>query len=417
MASCLTRLRGACCTTGLAVWGLLTLVLTLPILLPAAWYARRRGGRPWVIGGHRGRLRADNAGALHEYLLTRTGQPTIWVASTSELHHELRRRGLAVVRRGSLAARWAILSAPVLVYSHGEDDLDLFAILLRRCLGLRVYVGHCMRYIKASEANSRRFSASRGLARRLRCWRFADFDLALASAPREARNYRLSFPWHADRIRLGGGAHLDEVLAARGQPPQRTIVWFPTYRETSQARKRLTQVVREVLADERLREWLAREQFELLVGAHVNTGQTRCAPPTGARLLSPGEVPEHMRRCALFVSDYSGTIFDWLALDRPLILFPFDSEDYLRRRKLLLDYDELDCGPVVQTAQDLVETIVSGGWRDLSPWAQQRARWQRELFPTLQPEYAQASYEAIRAALEAHPASLPAAADVRRRAA
>ncbi|MGO2183784.1 bifunctional glycosyltransferase/CDP-glycerol:glycerophosphate glycerophosphotransferase [Brevibacterium aurantiacum] len=66
----------------------------------------------------------------------------------------------------------------------------------------------------------------------------------------------------------------------------------------------------------------------------------------------------------VLVSDYSSIIFDFLSLDRPVILYTFDFEDYVSSaRGTYFDLRSHRPGPLVATQEELVDTIreVVGG--------------------------------------------------------
>jgi hypothetical protein len=374
-------------------WDCASFFLTVPWMLPAALLVRGPS-RPWVVGGHRGRLRLDNAGAFHEHLVSRTGQRALWVTGNPALLRELRARGLGAVRRNSLRARWAILTAPVLVYSHGDDDLDVLLILLRRVLGFRVYLDHSMNYLKAGEFHLPALQRGRGLSRAILAWVQTDFDVLLASSETEVRNFELSFPHKRGSILTGGGAHLDVVLRGRAVPPEATIFYFPTFREDAAGRAQLDRVLEELAASERLRGCLQEAGLRLLVGGHINArGWGAAASPFGT--VPPAEIGSQLLSCTLFVSDYSGMLFDCLALGKPVVFFAFDLDAYRVHRNFYTPYEELGFGPLARTADELVEIVCSGRWRGSDAERAAADAWRRRIFPTLEPTYAASTHAAI----------------------
>jgi len=375
------------------VWAVVSFFATVPWLLPAALLVRG-GSRPWVFGGHRGRLRLDNAAALHEHLLANTAQPVIWVTDSPRVIGWGAARGATVLRRNSLRARWAILSAPVLVYSHGDGDLDTLLILLRRVLGFRVYVNHSMNYLKAGELMLPVFERARGLRRAVLAWAQTDYDLCLASSELEARNFERSYPHKRGAIVTGGGAHLDAVIRGRTAPREPVVFYFPTFREEAAGRAGLERVLRELAGSERLKDWLRDAGLRLVVGGHVNAADAASAGGL-FELASAERLGELLLSCEIFVSDYSGMLFDALALDKPIVYFPFDLEEYLRRRRLYADYAEVACGPLARTAEELVDILSSGRWRLTDADRACADRWRRRIFPSIEPVYAASSHAAI----------------------
>lgn len=59
----------------------------------------------------------------------------------------------------------------------------------------------------------------------------------------------------------------------------------------------------------------------------------------------------------ILVSDYSSAYFDFAMLERPMICFPYDLEDYKKNVGLYMPLDELNC-KIVNTQEELIESII-----------------------------------------------------------
>jgi hypothetical protein len=381
---------------------------TLPLYLLARPLLRLLGmlrpGRSetWVVGGHSGRLYADNAGALHQRLQA-AGHDVLWVSGDAALSATLRARGVRVLRRNSFRARLAIENAAVLAYSHGFSDLD-------HCLwhaitpgGLKIHLNHCLNHLKAGQLLRPKLAGRSDEDLRKLAAKLDPFDYLLASSTRERDNFLRSYPGGEERIVLGGGAHLDAFMRARAEAPSRTIVYFPTFRETPTAEEALSQQVAALCAHEQLLGWLERNDYTLQIVRHINapTAPEVNAIPGAARveLIEPGSAAEALLKAAVLISDYSGVLCDFLALDRPTIFFAFDLDDYLRHRNLYVDYAEFAFGPRVDSVEALVQGIVSSAFLDQRAFAAKRSFWQREFFPELAPVYTDSTVATIRALL------------------
>ena len=69
---------------------------------------------------------------------------------------------------------------------------------------------------------------------------------------------------------------------------------------------------------------------------------------------SVADVYPVMPYCDLLITDYSSIFFDFLLLDRPIIFFPYDLEEYISNdRSIYFDYDSITPGPKCKTYDDL----------------------------------------------------------------
>jgi len=59
----------------------------------------------------------------------------------------------------------------------------------------------------------------------------------------------------------------------------------------------------------------------------------------------------------LLITDYSSVIFEYGLLERPMLLFAYDLEDYLDERNFYYDFENLVPGPIVHTNDELIQMI------------------------------------------------------------
>jgi CDP-glycerol glycerophosphotransferase (TagB/SpsB family) len=72
-----------------------------------------------------------------------------------------------------------------------------------------------------------------------------------------------------------------------------------------------------------------------------------------------GDVYPLMPLCDLLITDYSSIFFDFLLIDRPIIFFPYDLENYLHQdRAMYFDYDAMTPGPKCRTYDELETQIL-----------------------------------------------------------
>jgi hypothetical protein len=341
-------------------WSLLSGLVWVAVLHPIWRLRSHTQPRHWVVGGHRGRLYGDNAAGV-EGEARRQGKRVFWIANRNAAA-SIRRQGANVLIRGSWAARRAISQAQALIYSHGEDDLDLVMLLLRGRTATRIYLGHCLSLLKAGGVADPVLERASAPLRWLKTWLLTRWDFVLCASHEELANLARTYPMNRG-FRLGGGAHLDAWQKDADKAPLRRIYWFPTFRDTAKDADRLQAVIREVTQSKILHEWLREHDYEFLLGTHINSQENRpdLVPPM--RTASLTQLVDDIRSSELLISDYSGVLFDFLLLERPQILFAFDLDDYLRHRHLYLDYTTLKFGLHPKTAAELVEVIVSGAWR------------------------------------------------------
>jgi CDP-glycerol glycerophosphotransferase (TagB/SpsB family) len=270
------------------------------------------------------------------------------------------------------------------VRSHGDGDLDDFLVRWFRPPGTLFYVNHCLSFLKPL---GKSFPSTP-----------PRFDWLLACSELERQNFLRCFPGNDGKVKLGGGAHIDALLtAAAPATNQRTVLYFPTYRDKQvRSNVALDDVIEQLSADPSLLEWLHKTDRTLCIASHVNTMSSRWKSER-VEVVGPEELADRIARCEVFVSDYSGTIGSALAVEKPVIFFPFDLDDYLKVRVLYQPYEEYLFGPRVDTVEQLVACLVNEKYADLEAYREMRDAWRSRLFVSDQPDYAARSHAAIEA--------------------
>lgn len=70
-----------------------------------------------------------------------------------------------------------------------------------------------------------------------------------------------------------------------------------------------------------------------------------------------GDIYPILKYFDILISDYSSIVYDFLLLDRPIIFFNYDIEEYTQNMPLLFDYDEYSPGQKVKTHDELIQAI------------------------------------------------------------
>jgi len=137
----------------------------------------------------------------------------------------------------------------------------------------------------------------------------------------------------------------------------RVILYAPTYREKEMSLLDFSELV----PIDQLNQLLEKYNAYFLYRSHFNTDDIhslRKYPriksastdifPSAQSLLYYSDI---------LITDYSGIFFDFLLMDRPIIFYNYDIEDYKKYRGLIMDYEENTPGPKVKTQEDLLAAI------------------------------------------------------------
>lgn len=78
--------------------------------------------------------------------------------------------------------------------------------------------------------------------------------------------------------------------------------------------------------------------------------------------VCPKEIGIDTALCAadMVISDYSSLVFEYSLLNRPMIFFAYDLEQYKNDRNYYYEYEDFVPGPIVKTDDELINIILSG---------------------------------------------------------
>ncbi|MCB5183185.1 bifunctional glycosyltransferase/CDP-glycerol:glycerophosphate glycerophosphotransferase [Streptomyces antimicrobicus] len=181
---------------------------------------------------------------------------------------------------------------------------------------------------------------------------------------------------HADAERVR------EVRERLGVPAGTTaILYAPTHRDYRRSRPAHLDFER-VLRD-------LGPRFVVLARGHLTYGPGPLAPDRHPRLIDVSAYPSVEELCLAadaLVTDYSSLMFDYAALDRPIVIHADDWEAYEAARGTYFDLRAFPPGAVARTQDELVDIFTTGHWQG-SRSAQLRAAF-RARFCALDDGYA-----------------------------
>ena len=170
------------------------------------------------------------------------------------------------------------------------------------------------------------------------------------------------------RVDLTINTPREEATALLGRvcgvdPAKKVVLYAPTWRGETGGYRDTTDVV--VAHVRELREGLP-EDHELVLKVHDLTYKHLASRTdlSGIRYVPDWvDTNELLAGVDVLVTDYSSIFFDFLVLDRPVVFFVYDLEDYDTGRGLYFDMDDMP-GPLCHTAAEVAEAVTGAdSWR------------------------------------------------------
>ncbi|MFC4448173.1 CDP-glycerol glycerophosphotransferase family protein [Halorussus aquaticus] len=323
----------------------------------------------WVFGARGGTAFADNAKYL--YLHVTAEHPEIravWLSKNTDVVCELQSEGFEAYHCYSPRGLLLALRAGVVFLTQGHRDLAMPCV----AGALTVLLWHGLPLKRISwDAEFRHRPAP---VRRTQARLSGKFDLLTIPGEGAADVFASGLRIDRERMVATGYPRNDALFAeipgeavgtdaaaldrvrdlAEGRDAENAdspslVCYLPTFREWTD------ESVADRLDLTALDAFLAERDATLVVKTHPR--ETLDLPEGLSRVVQLPEATDVyplLRHADALVTDYSSLYFDYLLLDRPLVFYPYDLDEYRARRGFYFDYESVTPGPVARTFDDLL---------------------------------------------------------------
>ena len=199
-----------------------------------------------------------------------------------------------------------------------------------------------------------------------------------ASGAKPEYDYLVSeFGYPEGVIRYTGLCRFDNLI--RGNAPSDEILVMPTWRGSDYPQgdrfceTAFYRTFQSMLENSRLLELLEKHDLKLVFYPHIELQKELDKFRSSSERVILADWREYdvqtlLMRCSLLITDYSSVFFDVGFMEKPVIYYQFDLEEFRKfhYQEGYFSYEEHGFGPVVQTEEELadaVEACVENGFR------------------------------------------------------
>lgn len=313
----------------------------------------------WLVS-ERGFDARDNGYRFYEYL--KENHPEVnsaFIISKDSADYEKIRKLGSVIEYRSLKHYLALASAKNLISTHifpCAPDIVLYYHLAQK--GIR--------------PNGRRIFLQHGITKDNIDWYHgpnAPMELFCCGAKREYEYIRDVYE-HPDGVPQYLGFCRFDHLMKMAEPKNRITV-MPTWRSADYPKgdkfpeTPFYKAWQSFLDDPALHELLERNEMELIFYPHIELqGELRHFHSNSDRIIlsdaSKDDVQDLLMSCSMLITDFSSVYFDVAYLNKPVLYFQFDEDDYRRLHysEGYFDYRRDGFGPVCVTADELMKELL-----------------------------------------------------------
>lgn len=307
-----------------------------------------------------GQKYADNTKFQYEYLLDNNKYKVMWTTKNREVYSKLKQEGKPVVFTNSLKGLWIQIRAKMLVSTIQVSDYNKF--FLSRCIFLDLDHGIIFKqvgldidkdpYTEKHDKLIKKFikyymTTPSYLTEKMmeHSYHVTESNTILCGKPR--------LDYFFDKNLRGD---LEDINVLKGQ--KKTIIYMPTHRSCGKIEMNLEKILDLGTIDELCEKngyiFIIKKHFY-----HRNEKENlykykNIIDITGSDI----DAQKLLYSADVLISDYSSAYIDYLLLDRPLILYTFDLDTYLKQeRGLFISFNDLNIGYQPKDKDELNQCI------------------------------------------------------------
>ncbi len=304
-----------------------------------------KNSRIWVIGSYHDNYN-DNSKYLFEYIIDKHPEILIiWLSSNKNLINKLRSKGHMAYLKYSLQGFYYSSRAGVVIVSSYRNNVNPY--LIRKAFIVNLWHGIPLKKIEYDIDGqfNRNFKKRRQL-----------FDLLSIVLPRYKNSYSLltapseivkkiyhsAFRIPLDRIAVTGDPRMDRLFATHNREVETNMLLFaPTFRTASPI-----DFFGYRFDPKAWQKYLENTNQTLVIKLHQNDmgieNQYRVKYSNYDKIIflsRDKDLYSILIHCNALITDFSSVMFDFAALNKPVLFLPFEYDQYIaKERPLYFDY-------------------------------------------------------------------------------
>ncbi len=318
-----------------------------------------------VLGSTDGRLFNGNPKAFYTWLNQhQPGIRAVWSTRNPEIYEFLKQRGMPVVRPLSFKGFFILLRARYSVIEKSSLDVSYTRSITGRFDYVQTNHGTPLKKVGDDAFQIIKNPFLDNLARKFKLYSKLRYKYVVSKSKVESRTLLSAFG-NKNIIVTGyprNDLFFDEKLrffdykkSLNLDSYKKILLYAPTYRDNYPEVKPFSEKIRD------LDRYLRDNHFILLVKKH----------PLEKALVLPGglthirdisgqvdDLNELLPHIDILITDYSSSFFDFVLTGKPVIYYPYDYEEYLKKcRGMYYDYFKELPGPFARSESELLRLI------------------------------------------------------------
>lgn len=327
----------------IVLWPINVLSFNLCRLIPL------RNKKIWLFGGWEGHKYDDNSRFLFEYVSGKKGVQAIWLSNDEDVVEKVRKTGRKAFLSNSIKGKYYSIRSGVAVYSHGLMDFGHFP-LIGGAKVISLWHGVGFKKIYNDKYSGIKLFMKKFMDK-LYSWTYR--DITFVTSDYVKKQFSGIFGLKSSSKIMYSGQPRNDVFKQNLQREKvlsklsldfskRVIIYMPTYRGKDVGENAMENIIRTLYKSDRLNEVLDKEKCVFIAKLHPLTPHIDIPRRKNFVILDYGEVDSNQELLGvsdMLITDYSSCCVDFALLNRPIIFYQPDEEEFMKKSEPL--YEEL----------------------------------------------------------------------------
>ena len=306
---------------------------------------KKRNKALWIFGCWGGMKYSDNSKYLFEYVCKEHPEiRAVWITVNKRVYEELISSGKEVYLANTPSSDEIIKQAGVAFFTNSLNDFGDNPLLNgAKICGLFHGVGFKKELRELDDQNT--------LKAKLKLLKHKIYDLSYTSLVFTTSEFFIN-KFHTQQY----NASLNHIILT-GQPrndlffdlntktendSEKYILYMPTFREDEEGQKLLRVIVNNMANSNDLNELLKKYGYKLIIKPHYLTTVEKNDKYSNILIYNDVDVPDIQRllkNIDILITDYSSVVGDYVLLNRPIIFYSYDLNEYKKLKPMDMEYD------------------------------------------------------------------------------
>lgn len=310
-----------------------------------------------------GQKYADNPMYVYEYLLKNSKYNLYWLTSNKKIFEELHKKGLPVVKAHSLKGYWLQIRAQACFSTVQFSEYNQW--IMSNTIYIDLGHGHPIKDPgHVSDFAKGRREIEHWFTKKLRYYAIVASDFAkekyqdvVTMDPNHiiVSDFARNDVFVDSTLRVGKNLIVEKYK----EGGKKAIVYMPTHR--SDGRKPM--ILSEILPLDAIQKMCEKYGYVFIIKKHFYHRNEVEDLSMYNRIFDITNIDDIDPQVLLFqtdvlISDYSACYIDYLLLDRPMLFFQYDIEEFQKsERSLYIPFSKLDIAPIAYTKPDFITEL------------------------------------------------------------